>query len=273
VILEMAEEQKTTEMQTSPPKEFPNSNDEENEFDPDKMDVTMIEHHYSHRGAWLRAAILGANDGLVSVASLMMGIGGGTSDRDTLILAGLSGLVGGSLSMAVGELISVYAQRDTEKADLAKEKAELEKDEATRARELKELAAIYVGRGLSKDLALQVAQELTAKDALRAHAQDELGIDMDDLANPWQAAGASALSFVIGAVVPLLAGAFWSTPNQRVISLLVFVCAALFVSGGVGAHLGGAPRFIAGMRTLIGGAIAMGITYGVGKLFGAPVEG
>eukprot|EP00475_Leptophrys_vorax_P038107 TRINITY_DN6660_c0_g1_i1.p1 TRINITY_DN6660_c0_g1~~TRINITY_DN6660_c0_g1_i1.p1 ORF type:complete len:268 (-),score=77.50 TRINITY_DN6660_c0_g1_i1:794-1597(-) len=261
---------KMTELEQPPKASLAFPADEENEIDPDKLDATMIEHHYSHRGGWLRAAVLGANDGLVSVASLMMGIGGGTTDRNTLILAGLAGLVGGSMSMAVGELISVYAQRDTEKADLAKEKAELEKDETTRAKELKELAAIYVGRGLSKELALQVAQELTAKDALRAHAQDELGIDMDDLANPWQAAGASALSFIMGALIPLLSGAFWETANERLISMICFVLAALFASGIIGAHLGGAPKLIAGSRTMVGGAVAMAITYGVGKLFGAP---
>lgn len=166
------------------PVSFPTNPQDDKEIDPDNMDVAMMEHHYSHRAAWLRAAILGSNDGLVSIAALMMGVGGGSGDKNTLVLAGIAGLVGGALSMAAGELISVFAQRDTEEADLKKEKAELEKDDATREKEMKELAAIYVGRGFSNHLALQVAQELMAKDALRAHAQDELGIDMDDLSNP-----------------------------------------------------------------------------------------
>jgi VIT1/CCC1 family predicted Fe2+/Mn2+ transporter len=229
------------------------------------------EHHFSHRAPWLRAGILGANDGLVSVASLMMGVGGGSEDKQALILAGVAGLVGGALSMAAGELISVYAQRDTELADLKKEKAELEKDDPlTQEKELKELAAIYVGRGLSKDLALQVAKELHAKDALRAHAIDELKIDMDDLANPFQAAGASALAFVLGASIPLLSGSFWNTSEARVISILVFVSIALGLSGALGAYLGGARMHIAAVRVLIGGWVAMGITYGIGALFGAP---
>eukprot|EP00475_Leptophrys_vorax_P021650 TRINITY_DN2940_c0_g2_i1.p1 TRINITY_DN2940_c0_g2~~TRINITY_DN2940_c0_g2_i1.p1 ORF type:complete len:264 (+),score=85.44 TRINITY_DN2940_c0_g2_i1:34-825(+) len=230
------------------------------------LDWAKFEHHFSHRSPWLRALVLGANDGLVSVASVMFGVGGGSDSRHTLILAGLSALIGGALSMAVGEFISVYSQKDTEMADLAKEKFELEN---AADKELKELAMIYQERGLSKDLALKVATELTEKDALRAHARDELGIDMDELANPAQAAGASFLAFVSGAAIPLLAGAFWTGQTARLISMLIFSSIGLLAFGALGARLGGAPMIKASIRVLIGGLVAMGITFGIGKAFGS----
>jgi VIT1/CCC1 family predicted Fe2+/Mn2+ transporter len=223
------------------------------------------ENHFSHRSPWLRALVLGANDGLVSTAALMMGVGGGSSDKNTLILAGLSSLIGGALSMACGEFISVYSQRDTEIADLAKEKYELEH---AADRELEELTLIYMGRGLSRNLAEQVAKELTENDALRAHARDELGIDLDELSNPGQASFASGLAFVFGALIPLLAGAFWNSSIDRLISILVFVSLGLGLFGGLGAYLGGAPVPQASVRVLIGGWVAMGITFGIGKAFG-----
>jgi vacuolar iron transporter family protein len=223
------------------------------------------ENHFSHRSPWLRALVLGANDGLVSTAALMMGVGGGSSDKNTLVLAGLSSLIGGALSMACGEFISVYSQKDTEIADLAKEKFELEH---AAEGELEELTMIYMDRGLSRPLAEQVAKELTEKDALRAHARDELGIDLDELSNPVQASIASGLAFIFGALIPLLAGAFWSTARDRLISILVFVSFGLALFGGMGAYLGGAPVWKASGRVLLGGWVAMGITFGIGKAFG-----
>eukprot|EP00475_Leptophrys_vorax_P021648 TRINITY_DN2940_c0_g1_i1.p1 TRINITY_DN2940_c0_g1~~TRINITY_DN2940_c0_g1_i1.p1 ORF type:complete len:267 (+),score=74.03 TRINITY_DN2940_c0_g1_i1:205-1005(+) len=230
------------------------------------VDWAKFENHFSHRSPWLRALIMGAGDGLVSVAALMFGVGGGSDSRHTLILAGLSALIGGALSMAVGEYISVFSQKDTEMADLAKEKFELEH---AADKELKELAMIYQERGLSKELAREVARELTEKDALRAHARDELGIDMDELSDPLQAAGASFCAFVTGAAIPLLAGAFWTNQTARLISMLIFTSFGLLAFGALGAKLGGAPMLKASVRMLIGGLVAMGITFGIGKAFGS----
>ena len=229
--------------------------------------------HYSHRAPWLRAGVLGANDGLVSTASLMLGVGGGSDELRTLVLAGVAGLVAGALSMAVGEYISMSSQRDAEQADIAKEAAEQAAGPAARARELEELAAIYEARGLSPPLARAVAEELTARDAVRAHARDELGIDVDALSNPLQAAAASALSFTIGAAIPLLAAAFVRPAGPRFASLIAASCATLFGFGVTGAVLGDAPWFRGGLRVLIGGSVAMALTYGIGRAFNVSVAG
>lgn len=223
--------------------------------------------HYSHRAPWLRAGVLGANDGLCSVASLMLGVGGGDNNLHTLVLAGVAGLVGGALSMACGEYISVSSQKDAEEADIEKERREQEKGPEARAHELDELTDIYIGRGISPGLARQVAVELTETDVIKAHARDELGIDLDELANPLQAALASALAFTVGAGIPLLGAAFIRDANYRLVSLVVCSTAGLALFGGIGAWLGGATLIRGGMRVVIGGWLTMGLTYGAGRLF------
>ncbi|KIZ03149.1 Fe(2+)/(Mn2+) transporter pcl1 [Monoraphidium neglectum] len=227
--------------------------------------------HFSHRAPWLRAMVLGANDGLVSVAALMMGVGGADADLRVMQLAGVAGLVGGALSMACGEYISVSSQKDAEEADIEKERAEQAKGERAQQTELEELTAIYRSRGLSAPLARQVAVELTEKDVIRAHARDELGIDIDDLANPLQASLAGAVSFVFGAAIPLLAGAFVRSNVLRLVAVLLATTAGLLLFGGTGAALGGARVWRGSLRVLIGGWLAMGLTYGIGAAFSAAV--
>ncbi|KAL4428681.1 hypothetical protein ABPG77_009787 [Micractinium sp. CCAP 211/92] len=221
--------------------------------------------HHSNRAPWLRALVLGANDGLVSTAALMMGVGGGTADLATLRLAGVAGMVGGALSMAVGEYISVSSQRDAEKADIEKERQEQLKGPEAQARELEELAQIYVGRGLPYDLARQVAEVLTEKDVIRAHARDELGIDIDELANPLQAAIVSALCFTVGAALPLLSAAWVADANIRLGVLAGATTAGLCLFGFLGAWLGGANVLRGGTRVVLGGWLALGIVYGIGR--------
>nr|QKY15158.1 vacuolar iron transporter family (VIT) [Polytomella parva] len=227
--------------------------------------------HYSHRSAWLRAFVLGANDGLVSVASLMLGVGGGTSNLSTLRLAGIASWIAGALSMACGEYISVASQRDTEEADIEKERNEQRKGPEAQAKELEELAQIYVNRGLSYNLAARVAAELTAKDVIRAHARDELGIDMDDLANPFQASVVSAGAFTCGAGIPLLAGLFLADNFDRMIAISIASALGLMLFGFMGSYLGGASGFKGAFRVLIGGCIAMACTFGIGRAFGTGV--
>mmetsp|Transcript_8673 Transcript_8673/g.16491 ORF Transcript_8673/g.16491 Transcript_8673/m.16491 type:complete len:261 (-) Transcript_8673:1012-1794(-) len=222
--------------------------------------------HYSQRSPWLRAFILGANDGLVSVASVMLGVGGGSNSIHLLRLAGISAWIAGALSMACGEYISVSSQRDTEEADIEKERLEQLKGPAARAKELQELAEIYERRGLSPDLAKEVAEELTAKDVIRAHARDELGIDLDDLSNPWEASIVSAFSFTCGAAIPLLAGIFVLDPQIRITAVLAASCLALLGFGCIGAILGGANIFKGAFRVFSGGLMAMVITFGIGIL-------
>ncbi|KAJ7539451.1 hypothetical protein O6H91_11G093600 [Diphasiastrum complanatum] len=219
--------------------------------------------HYSQRSSWLRAMILGANDGLVSVASLMIGVGAVKYNMKEIILSGLAGLVAGACSMAIGEYISVFSQRDTELADLEKEKQEHQDGPDAPARELEELTQIYVRRGLSYYLAKQVAVELSRGDVIKAHARDELGIDVDTLANPLQAAAASAFSFTFGATVPLLSGAFIVKFKIRLALLVVTSSLTLAAFGAIGARLGGASMLKAALRVLLGGWIAMIITYGI----------
>ncbi|MGH3348649.1 MAG: VIT1/CCC1 transporter family protein [Nocardioides sp.] len=221
----------------------------------------------NNRLNWLRAGVLGANDGIVSTAGIVMGVAGATDDSTTIAIAGIAGLVAGALSMATGEYVSVSTQRDSEKALLAKERRELaeEPDE-----ELAELAGLYVERGLSDQLALQVAQELTAHDALGAHAEAELGIDPDDLTNPWQAAWASMLAFTLGALLPLLTITL-TPPDVRVWVTVLSVVAALALTGWASARLGYGSARAAVVRNVGGGAFAMAVTYAVGALIGARI--
>ncbi|GJP33483.1 hypothetical protein CLOM_g18019 [Closterium sp. NIES-68] len=232
------------------------------------QELKMGHSHYSHRSPWLRAALLGANDGLVSTASLMIGVGAVEEDKSAMVISGLSGLVAGACSMAIGEYISVFGQRDTEEADLRKERAEFAKGPQACERELEELTLIYVERGLSYELARTVAVELHKGDPIRAHARDELGIDLDALSNPGQAAIVSAIAFTIGGLIPLLSGAFISHFPTR-LTVMIFVSTFTFlVFGAIGAWLGGARKFRAALRTTIGGWLAMGVTYAVLKIFG-----
>ena len=216
---------------------------------------------------WLRAAVLGANDGIVSTAGLVVGVAGATSSRATILTAGLAGLFAGALAMASGEYVSVSSQRDSERAMLALERRELAQ---TPHAEVAELARIYEGKGLAPSLARQVAQQLTAHDALAAHAEAELGIDPEQLARPGHAAVASFLSFVAGAVLPLLAITLVPV-TARVPVTIIAVLAALVVTGAASAALGGARRLPAVIRNVAGGAIAMGVTYGIGSLIGTGV--
>lgn len=216
---------------------------------------------------WLRAGVLGANDGIVSTAGIVMGVAGATSDRGVILTAGIAGLMAGALSMAIGEYVSVSTQRDTEKALLAKEKWELENLPQS---ELDELAAIYEQKGVEPDLARKVAEQLTARDPLRAHAEAELGISPDGLTNPWNAAIASFGAFVVGALLPLLAITLPPQP-ARIAVCVVAVALALALTGAISARLGQANPKRAMLRTVSGGLLAMAITYGVGTLVGAGV--
>jgi VIT1/CCC1 family predicted Fe2+/Mn2+ transporter len=209
--------------------------------------------------------VLGANDGIVSVAGLVVGVAGASSNRTALLTAGLAGVVAGALSMGVGEYVSVSSQRDTERALLQKERAELAADPEA---EKRELAMIYRNKGLTADLASEVADQLTATDAFRAHAEAELGIDPDALVNPWAAAAASMAAFTLGAVLPLLAIVL-PPASLRVPITIVAVLLALTLTGTISAHLGGAHRGRATARVVIGGALAMGITYAIGAAIGA----
>ncbi|NYI71175.1 VIT1/CCC1 family predicted Fe2+/Mn2+ transporter [Naumannella cuiyingiana] len=219
---------------------------------------------WSSRLNWLRAGVLGANDGIVSVAGIVMAAAGATTDTAPIAIAGGAGLVAGALSMAVGEYVSVSTQRDSERALLRKERRELaELPEA----ELDELAAIYRDKGLSEKLAREVAVQLTAHDALGAHAEAELGIDPDELARPWQAAFASLISFTVGALLPLLA-ILLPPPSWRIAVTVGSVVLALLLTGWISARLGRAPRARAIARNIGGGCLAMAISYGVGTLIG-----
>lgn len=227
--------------------------------------------HHSNRAPWLRALVLGANDGLVSVAALLMGVGSGSSDLATLRLSGVAALISGALSMALGEYVSVSSQRDAEKADIEKEILEQLKGPEAQERELQELAQIYVERGVPVDLARQVAVALTERDVIRAHARDELGIDVDELANPLQAAVVSALCFSFGAAIPLLSAIFISDQAYRLIAIALSTTAGLLVFGILGAYLGGAGLLKGGMRVILGGWLALGVSYGVGQAFNVEV--
>ncbi len=219
------------------------------------------EEHKSHRSQWLRAAVLGVNDGVVSTAGIMVGVATATATQSTILTAGIAGLVAGALSMAAGEYVSVSSQRDSEEADIAIEKKSIAKNpEAEKA----ELASIYVERGLTPSLATKVAQQLHEHDAVAAHARDELGIDEDGMANPWQAAIASATAFTFGAIWPIIASLAWHNPWGIVIAAMV----TLAISGAIGAFIGGGNRWWAAIRVLIGGGLAMLITAVIGHFVG-----
>ncbi len=225
------------------------------------------ERHRTDRIGWLRAAVLGANDGIVSTASLVVGVAAASLSQGNILLTGIAGLVAGAMSMAAGEYVSVYSQADTENADLSRERAELAADPAA---EQRELTAIYVGRGLAPDLAQQVAEQLTLHDALGAHARDELGISEVLSARPVQAALASAASFAVGAALPLAVAAL--APAQHLIAWVSAMSIVfLAVLGGVSARAGGASVLKGAWRVTFWGALAMAITAGVGALFGAAV--
>jgi len=223
------------------------------------------EFHRTHRIGWLRAAVLGANDGIVSTASLIVGVAAAEASRESVLVAGLAGLVAGAMSMAAGEYVSVSSQSDTENADLQREREELATDLDS---EHAELAAIYVTRGLDAELAKQVAIQLMVKDALGAHARDELGISDTMSARPVQAAFASAGTFTIGALLPLLlilivpiSSLVWVVSGSSILFLALL--------GGVAARVGGAPLWKSIVRVTFWGALAMALTAGVGALFGA----
>lgn len=232
-----------------------------------KIEMHIEENHKSHRAAWLRAAVLGVNDGVVSTASLMLGVSAASPNKAAILTAGIAGLTAGALSMAVGEFVSVSSQRDSEKADLDIERRSIA---ANPDGELAELAMIYQGRGLDAKLAKQVAKQLHDHDALNAHARDELGIDQEALANPLQAALASAGAFSLGAIVPILA-AVASSSSFSPWAITVASLILLAVSGAVGAVIGGGHKVIAALRVFLGGAAAMAITYFIGHLVGANV--
>ena len=216
---------------------------------------------------WLRAGVLGANDGIVSTAGIVIGVAAATVERSTIATAGIAGLAAGAMSMAAGEYVSVSTQRDTEKALLAKEKRELREmpDE-----ELAELAQIYQDKGLTPDLAAEVARQLTAHDALGAHAEAELGIDPEELTNPWHAAWASMSAFTLGALLPLLA-ILLPPAGARVWVTAVAVVVALAFTGFGSARLGQAPVRPAVLRNIAGGLVAMLVTYAIGTLVGTQV--
>jgi VIT1/CCC1 family predicted Fe2+/Mn2+ transporter len=224
------------------------------------------EHHRTHRTGWLRASVLGANDGIVSTASLVLGVAAAHASHGGIILAGVAGLVAGAMSMAAGEYVSVSSQSDTEQADLAIERQGLATDEEA---ERAELAEIYVNRGLDSELAKEVAKQLMIHDALGAHARDELGISEILSARPLQAALASAASFTVGAAMPLLTAVL---APERDLILFVAGTSLVFLAllGGLAARAGGASVTVGATRVLFWGALAMGLTAGVGILFQAP---
>lgn len=223
--------------------------------------------HRSHRVGWLRAAVLGANDGIVSTSSLVIGVAAAASGHEAVMLAGVAGLFAGALSMAAGEYVSVYSQADTERADIELERKHLEEEPDF---ELRELAAIYEGRGLTPELAAEVAAQLMAHDALGAHTRDELGISEIMTARPLQAAMFSAVAFSLGAALPL--AVTWFSPFSLMISFVaVSSLVFLAVLGAVAAKAGGAGMLRGSLRVLFWGAIAMAVTAGVGKLFGAVI--
>jgi VIT1/CCC1 family predicted Fe2+/Mn2+ transporter len=223
-----------------------------------------LEEHKSHRSNWLRAVVLGINDGIVSTASLMIGVSAAQASRSVILTAGIAGLTAGALSMGVGEYVSVSSQRDSEHADIDIERRSLA---ANPKEEMAELAHIYVHRGLDPKLADQVAKQLHAHNAEAAHLRDELGISQDSMAKPLQAALASALAFSIGAAVPIV-GALVSNSHNSALIIVILSLLALAISGAVGAFLGGGHRLRAASRVFIGGGAAMALTALIGHLVG-----
>jgi VIT1/CCC1 family predicted Fe2+/Mn2+ transporter len=224
--------------------------------------------HRSARTSWLRAAVLGSDDGIVSTSSLMIGVASASGSKQAILVAGVAGLVAGAMSMAAGEYVSVSSQRDAEDADIEREKWELAERPRT---ELRELASNYVRRGLDKELALKVAEQLTARDRLAAHLKDELGIEGATRARPLQAAWISALSFASFALVPI--GAMLAVPAAwRIPAIAISSLVSLGVLGAVGSHLGGAPLARGAFRVVLGGGVAMAVTAGIGRLLGVSVS-
>lgn len=224
------------------------------------------EHHYVQRTGWLRAAVLGANDGIISTTSLIIGVAAAQGTPEEILVAGTAGLVAGAMSMAAGEYVSVSSQADSEKADLLLEQKELEADEVA---EHKELTAIYIARGLDPSLARQVAQQLMEHNALEAHARDELGITDLTKAQPLQAALASAAAFSVGAALPL--SVVWWVESQLIFTMVVMALVFLAVLGALSARAGGANMAYGSLRVVFWGALAMALTALVGKLFGVMV--
>jgi vacuolar iron transporter family protein len=225
------------------------------------------ERHRSDRAGWLRAAVLGANDGIVSTAALVVGVAASGADSGTVLTTGIAGAVAGAMSMAAGEYVSVKSQADAVESDLAIEDREL----AENARgELQELAGIYRKRGLSRELAQRVAEELTANNALDAHARDELGITESQRARPIQASLISAASFAVGSLLPL-AGVFLAPPSRLQITVILLTVVSLLLTGGLAARTGGAPVFRGALRLAVWGSLAMLATNLIGRLFNVPV--
>jgi len=220
--------------------------------------------HRSQRAGWLRAAVLGADDAIVSTASLMIGVAASDASKQAILISGVAGLFAGAMSMAAGEFVSVSSQRDAERADIELEKRELERQPHA---ELDELTSIYVQRGLDKELARRVAEQLSARDRLAAHLRDELGIDPHALARPLQAAWISALSFASFATVPIVA-LLVSPQSLRMLTIAGLSLGSLGALGALGARLGGAPVGRAALRVCLGGSLAMAVTAGIGKILG-----
>lgn len=244
-------------------------------MDPDQAlaaEAVPVEPHSNGLHAklnWLRAGVLGANDGIISTAGVVVGVAAATEDATAILVAGVASVVAGAVSMGLGEYVSVSSQRDTEKALIALERRELAEDPEG---ELEELVQIYASRGLSEPTARRVAEELTANDPLAAHVEAELGLNPTERTNPWHAAIASAVAFTIGAVLPMLAVVL-APPATRIPVTMVAVVLALALTGSVSARLGQAGRLRAVIRLVLGGALAMGITFGIGALLGATVIG
>ncbi len=226
------------------------------------------ERHRSSRAGWLRAAVLGSNDAIVSTASLMVGVAASNASREAIFVAGVAGLVAGAMSMAAGEYVSVCSQRDIEKADIAKEKRELAEQPE---KEFAELTEIYVERGLTRELAIEVARQLSKTDGLKAHLRDELSIELDKHVNPLQAAWVSALSFSLFATIPVLF-LLVAPADYRIFVIVGSSISCLGILGAFGAYLGGAPYLPAILRVTLGGGLAMAITAGIGKILGVSIS-
>jgi VIT1/CCC1 family predicted Fe2+/Mn2+ transporter len=231
------------------------------------LPTPMGEQHLSGRAGWLRAAVLGSDDAIVSVSSLMIGVAASSASKEAILVAGVAGLVAGAMSMAVGEYVSVSSQRDAEQADVERETRELASQPRT---ELNELALIYVKRGLDKELAMRVAEQLSTRDRLGAHLRDELGIDRASLARPMQAAWISAASFASFAVVPIVA-LLVAPASARLFAIAALSLVSLAALGAFGGHLGGAPPGRAAVRVTIGGVLAMAVTAAIGRIVGVAV--
>jgi len=219
----------------------------------------------AHRLNWLRAGVLGANDGIVSVAAIVVGVAGATAEAGPILTAGVAGVVGGAVSMALGEYVSVSSQSDSQRALIEKERRELAEDPEA---ELAELTAIYQAKGLTPETAAKVAKELTAHDVLAAHLSAELNIDEADIVSPWHAAFASAIAFTIGAILPMLA-ILLPPPGVRVPLTFISVLVALALTGALGAWIGGGSKTRAAVRVVVGGALALAATFVIGNLLGA----